>query len=790
MPSYTKDIEKILSLAQQHAQARNAQLVEEIDILIGLLELDNNVIVELLKQCDISKNEILAYIQKQTPLSKTSAQNTQLSYKPQTRRIFNQAGKESEKYNDEVTNAPHLLLAFAYIAERKDETLQNIHDIFARFNITYQRLAENFKSLTKTSKTPYLDKYGDDLSIKASLGKLDALIGRFDELEQMIQIMIRRRKNNPLLYGDAGVGKTAIVEGLALLIYEKQTKNTSNNRIALDINSLYNKRIIELSLYSIIAGASHRGEFEERLKYIIEETKNSNGQIILFIDEIHTIVGNEAGNETANILKPALARGEIQVIGATTVKEYHRYFEKDAALERRFQPVYIKEPSEEECLFIIQGLKNKYEKFHGIEITDEIIMQGIKLSKKFITQRFLPDKAMDIIDQACAAMQTHGITHHGKIKEAKNLIEYYLKQTPPEFGKIEKLQKKLQTLEKELYEITNQGQKQTILQKETLYKVIERSTGIPPAHLTADEKDQVLNLKNNLKKRIIGQDQAIDSLVNAIKRNRAGLQPNTRPIGSFIFMGPTGVGKTETAEVLAQELFGEKKAMVRLDMSEFVEKHAGAKLIGAPPGYIGYEEGGVLTEYVRTKPYTVVLFDEIEKAHPDVLNILLQILEEGHLTDNQGHEIDFKNTIVICTSNLGTELNPHDMKSLTPLEKRKHVTPHLQEFLKKELINRFDEIIYFDTLDEEELKQILELMIDELNTKLHEKNLTLTLSEKAKMKLIEQGYDPEFGARPLRRILQTNIETPLAELIIQGNIKERSHIACNLENGLFCFKQS
>lgn len=776
--NYTEDITKILTNSQKIAANHSASYVQPEDIFLSLLTHENQLVNQIFSNLNISKHELTAFLNsKISPQTKTclppacrrgrtgrlkTKSKYQLSYAPSVKAFFDQAREQSANLKDTATGAEHLLLAFA--KKGKDD----IAETFKNFKLDYKKLLEELKKLIQSSRTPFLDQYGNDLTAKAAINKLDPVIGRFDEIDRVIQILSRRQKNNAVLYGEAGVGKTAIVEGIA----QKIAKNEIPK-------NLQGKKIIELSMHSIIAGAQHRGEYEERLKNILEETKNSRN-IILFIDEIHTIVGTETNNEAANILKPALARGEIQTIGATTVSEYRKYFEKDAALERRFQPVYIKEPNEEECFLILQGLKEKYEKFHNLQIKDEVLMEAVKLSKRYITTRFLPDKAIDLLDEACTNQRLPKISNIQKIEHLKKLKEFYEKQNLTE--KITKIEEQIAAL-KEIKEKSAED-----LTTESLQEVTTRTTGIPLTHLKQSENEKFMQTEEILKQKIIGQELAIGAISSAILRNRAGLKAKSRPIGSFIFMGPTGVGKTELAKVLSEHLFGSKDKIVRFDMSEFSEKHASAKLIGAPPGYIGYEEGGQLTEKIRTHPYSIVLFDEIEKAAPDVFNLLLQILEDGRLTDNQGHTVDFSNTIVICTSNIGGEkLDPQKIKNTPWRERQKILIPEIKKFLKPELINRFDDIIYFDPLDQAELLKIVDLLMENVKNALKEKGIELNLTEKAKKKLVELGFDPNFGARPLRYTIQREIETPLAKALLQKKFKKGDKIKCDFDGEKFVF---
>jgi len=703
-------------------------------------------------------------------------------------------------------------------------------------------------------KYKVLEKYGRDLVKLAKEGKLDPVIGRDEEIRRAIQILSRRTKNNPILIGEAGVGKTAIVEGIAQRIVSEDVPDT-----------LKDKTIFQLDMGALIAGTKFRGEFEDRLKAVIDEIKNSQGQIILFIDEIHTIVGagatSEGGVDASNMLKPALARGEIKTIGATTIEEYRKYIEKDAALQRRFQPVLVKEPSEDETIAILRGLKERYEVHHGVRIKDSALVAAVKLSSRYITDRFLPDKAIDLIDEAASLLRMQidsmpveldALTRRLRLlemerkalenetdeqskarlaevlkeistikesvdtltmkwKREKSIIEDIRKiKTNIEnlktkanivqsqgdldtaakiiYGDIPSLNKQLDQKYEELKEV--QGNNPLLKEEvgeEEIAQVVSKWTGIPVARMLETEKDKLLKLEETLKKRVVGQDQAVTAVSNAIRRSRAGLSDPNRPIGSFIFLGPTGVGKTELAKALAEALFDTEKALIRIDMSEYMEKFSVSRLIGAPPGYVGYEEGGQLTEAVRRNPYSVILLDEIEKAHSDVFNILLQVLDDGRLTDSKGHTVDFRNTIIIMTSNIGSkyisEINaiPGTQEYMDQYERIvERVTEETRHIFRPEFLNRIDEIIVFNPLTIKELKAIVELLLAKSSEKLIEKSIAIEFSEDVKTFIINRGYDPVYGARPLRRAIQKYIENPLADFIIRNDV-EKGKIKCFME---------
>jgi len=582
------------------------------------------------------------------------------------------------------------------------------------------------KKEQKPSDTPFLDQFSRDLTALAKANKLDPLIGRQEELNRMIQILSRRTKNNPVLIGEPGVGKTAVVEGLAIKIAQKEVPPV-----------LAGKRVVALDLPAMVAGTRFRGDFEERIKQAIDEIKQSKGKVILFIDEFHTVIGAggaEGAIDASNILKPALTRGELHCIGATTLDEYRKHIEKDPALERRFQPILVAEPSVEQTVEILRGLKEKYEKHHQVKFSDEALVAAASLAARYISDRFLPDKAIDLIDEAAAKV------HLDNKKE---------------------------------------------VQKEDIEDIVSRWTGIPVSQLKETELEKLLKLEEKIHQKIVGQEEAVSAIANAVRRGRAGLKQPNRPIGSFIFLGPTGVGKTALSKALAEILFGDENALIRIDMSEYMEKHNVARLIGAPPGYVGYEEGGQLTEAVRRKPYSVILLDEIEKAHPDVFNILLQILDEGHLTDSKGKKVDFKNTIIIATSNIGSDI----IQEKGPEGAKNQLLDLLKATFRPEFLNRIDEIIVFESLKKEQIKKIVEIQLEEVHQLLAGQKIQLVVSEAAKTELAEKGYDEAFGARPLRRLIQKEIENPLSTKIIQGEFKKGDTVFVDYQEGKFVFQK-
>jgi len=800
----TQRANQVVLTAANKAREKRVQYIDTEHLLWALLS--DSGIYQLLSELKVSLNELQAEVEKNL---KGGNYDSPPQFSPRVKKVLDLSLSAARSLNYEFISPEHLLLA---LTQEKEGLAAKI---LSNFGVTTEVL--NKKVLGKSEgvtddrkKLNTIDFYCLDLTAQAREGKLDPVVGRAAEIERVIHILSRRTKNNPCLIGDAGVGKTAIVEGLAQKIAKGDVPE-----------SLVGKRILSLDLMSLVAGASHRGEFEERLKNLLKEVKTASGQIILFIDEIHNMVGAGAGEEgtldASNILKPSLARGELQTIGTTTVTEYRHYIEKDPALERRFQPVLVAEPTAEVAIEMLKAIRDKYEAFHKVSISDEAIEAAVRLSQKYIGDRFLPDKAVDLIDEAAAAVRLPAISLPEEIKSLQDKIKRLAGERAEaekiaDKIKIESLDKEIEEIQKVLAEKTKafeekQSTTTNVVTPGIIAEIVSRWSGIPVSRLTESESEKLLNLEDLIHKNYIDQDEAVSAIAEAVRRGRAGLTSGKRPIGSFIFMGPTGVGKTELAKALAEILFGSPDLMVRMDMSEYMEKHEAAKLIGAPPGYVGYEEGGQLTEAVRRHPYSVVLFDEIEKAHPDVFNVLLQILDDGRLTDNKGHVISFKNTIIICTSNIGTGLIQKSLiadggpnfKAPTEEEKKQadqkfvqlaeKLLEELKKFFRPEILNRFDEVIVFRPLSGEVLLKIAELQVSSLAKILAEQNIRLQITPAAKEQIARLGYDPLFGARPLRRTLQREVENQISSLLIRGQVKSGETIFVDLVNGEFQFNQ-
>ena len=859
--NYTqKSIEAVQS-AQQLAVQNSHQQMEQVHLLLALLQQEGGLIPQLLKKMDVTVESLEAAAEaelRKIPGVRTSQAMDSFYVSADVQAAFNAAEQQAQTMKDEYVSVEHLFLGLLETARG------GVKELFKTYRITKENVLKalqavrgNQRVTTDNPEGTYdaLEKYGTDLVKRAREQKMDPVIGRDEEIRNVIRILSRKTKNNPVLIGEPGVGKTAIAEGLAQRIVKKDVPK-----------QLQDKTIFSLDMGALIAGAKYRGEFEERLKAVLNEVKKSEGKIILFIDELHTIVGagkTEGSMDAGNLLKPMLARGELHCIGATTLDEYRQYIEKDAALERRFQPVQVDEPTVEDTIAILRGLKERYEVFHGVKIADSAIIAAATLSHRYITDRFLPDKAIDLIDEACAQIRTEmdsmpteldavsrkiiqmEIEEAALKKEEDELSKARLAELQKELaeerdsfnamkaqweneknaiGRVQQLREKIEDLNRQIeaaeqsYDLEKaaelkygrlpEAKKQleeeerraqsakdsNILRDrvtdEEIAKIVERWTGIPVSRLVQGEREKLLTLDETLHKRVVGQDEAVQAVTEAIQRSRAGIQDPNRPIGSFLFLGPTGVGKTELAKALAQALFDDENNMVRIDMSEYMEKYSVSRLIGAPPGYVGYEEGGQLTEAVRRKPYSVVLFDEVEKAHPDVFNVLLQVLDDGRITDSQGRTVDFKNTILILTSNLGSEyiLNGINADGTIEESAKEQVRALLRRTFRPEFLNRLDEIVFYKPLTKENVTKIIDLQIAKLNDRLADQQIRCELTPAAKAAIVDAAYDPQYGARPLRRYVQHTVETMLSKRLLRGDVTPGQTVTVDAENGELVMK--
>jgi len=740
--------------------------------------LQDNVVQHVLRQIDADPNAIAAEIEEGADKAQRTDVSPSLS--PDAKAALLAAYEESRELDSSYVGPEHALLALAR------DTESEAGQLLQRFGVSHTKLrgavirgVESGGGTRETSKTPTLDQYGRDLTEMAREGKLDPVIGRADEIEQTIEILSRRTKNNPALIGDPGVGKTAIVEGIAQRIVNDEVPET-----------LAGRRVVQLDLAGMVAGSKYRGEFEERLKNVIDEITENEGNIILFVDELHTLVGTgaaEGAMDAGNMLKPALARGEMHVIGATTLDEYRKDVEGDPALERRFQPVLVREPTVDETIEILHGLKDRYEAFHRVRISDEAIVAAAELSDRYIRDRFLPDKAIDLIDQAGARVRLRTKTKDDDTRSLEEDLRRLARErdqatTAEDYDRAGQIKDQIDTRRGELDDRQKKRQRAPEVTAEDIAQIVARATGIPVSQLTSEERQRLLELEQQLHGRIVGQEEAVKAIAEAVRRSRAGLGDPRKPIGSFLFLGPTGVGKTELARALAEAMFGSEELMVRFDMSEFQERHTVSRLVGAPPGYVGYEEAGQLTEQVRRRPYSVLLFDEIEKAHPDVFNILLQILDDGRLTDAQGRTVDFKNTVVIMTSNLGADrIQQHARASAEAFEVLKEdLMEILRHSFRPEFINRIDDIIVFRALTEDQLVDITQLLLDRLVRRLRAQHIELEFTEDAVRLLAREGYEPEYGARPLGRTIQRLVENQLSTMVLSGEIEPGDRVTVDV----------
>lgn len=809
---FTEKANKALNLAIESAEEMRHNYVGTEHILYGLVKEGSGVAATALNECGVTED---ALREKLESINGTMSlvELTPDDFTPRTKRVLRAAVIISSKTGYTYVGTEHLLLAI--LSESDSYAVAFLEEL----GVSVERLAqavskgmqggaddgfggfENGSAPNGSQKGgSALDKFGRDLTQAAKNGEIDPVIGREKEIQRVIQILSRRTKNNPVLIGEPGVGKTAVAEGLALEIAKGNVPEI-----------LKDKRVVSLDLTGMVAGAKYRGDFEERIKAAIDEVKKSKNTI-LFIDELHTIVGAgaaEGSADAANILKPSLARGDFQVIGATTLNEYRKYIEKDAALERRFQPVKVGEPTPEQAVQILKGLRDSYEAHHKVKITDEAINAAVTLSSRYIADRYLPDKAIDLIDEGASKVRLASLTSPDNVKELEDEIADYEKEkasaiNEQDFERAARLRDEQKELQTKLDDAKKKWQEQQKgnsgeVTAEDIAKIVSEWTGIPVVQLTKEESERLLNMENVLHERVIGQSEAVTAIAKAIRRGRVGLKDPKRPVGSFIFLGPTGVGKTELCKALAEAMFGDENAMLRLDMSEYMEKHTVSKLIGSPPGYVGFEEGGQLTEKVRRKPYSVVLFDEIEKAHPDVFNMLLQILEDGRLTDSQGRTVDFKNTIIIMTSNVGARLITEKQSSLgfnsenenaEESEKKdikELVTGELRKVFRPEFLNRVDDIIVFNKLNKDEIKQIAVKMLKTLENRLDKMNIKISFTDNAISEIADKGFDENYGARPLRRAIQNEIEDPLSEQMLEGKVKDGAVVTCDFADGQFTF---
>ncbi|MDB5260448.1 MAG: ATPase with chaperone, ATP-binding subunit [Candidatus Nomurabacteria bacterium] len=783
---------EVIQSSAERALSLHAREIDTEHILYALIQ--NPTTEEIFKQLKLDTGDIKKYLDKNSPSSPKgeAVSPDKMGVSPRVKKILENAFQASRELGHGYIGPEHLLIGLL----EEDDGIGG--DLLRRYGVTPEKLRQKIVKVVgkgaeegrieTESKTPTLDKYSRDLSVLAREGKLDPVIGRTDEIETTIEILSRRTKNNPVLIGGPGVGKTAIVEGLAQRIVNEDIPET-----------LLNKRVVELNLNAIVAGSKYRGEFEERVKQVIDEIKENKDELIIFVDELHTMVsaGNqEGGMDMSNVLKPELARGTLHLIGATTLNEYQKYIEKDAALERRFQPILIPEPTVEQTVQILRGLRDKYEAYHKVKISDEAIVTAAALSDRYITNRFLPDKAIDLIDQAASRVRIAASSHSKELRDIDTKLKKLHRERESskahnDFKESEKLENEISGLTKERGEEENKwkqkkGTQSSIVTKKEIAEVVSKLTGIPVTDLSKEEKDKLLNLEQKLHERIIGQEEAIVAVSNSVRRSRSGIGRTNRPVASFLFLGPTGVGKTELAKTIAWATFGDEDAIVRIDMSEYMERFSVSRLIGAPPGYVGYEEGGQLTEPIRKRPYSVILLDEIEKAHPDVYNILLQVFDEGRLTDGKGRVVNFTNTIIIATSNMGSEMLEEFQKGKDKSKKqfdevKQKIIQSLKMRFRPEFLNRLDDIVVFHPLTMEQTRQILLLQLERVKRMAHAQNISISFDESAIGYLLGKGYSEEYGAREINRTIQNEVENLLASDVLRGNLKEGDKVKARFD---------